>query len=324
MNGNDKVRKMRPLQEKDLVWDAMVSQVLRTGTGPTRLADWLPIETAGPVLLERRERPEHRAGGRQPRPWTWVETLVLAGYALVVAVGLSWHEPWADEAQAWLLARDSGWWPMMLHSVRYEGSPGLWHTMLWVLARLHVSFTGMHWIAGAIACAGIYLLLRHSPFPLILRILLPFGFWLAYQDAVVARSYVLFAVLAFGAAAMVRGMMDAPARAEIATWRLIALSVLLGLMANLSVHGLIASVGFAVAAMAVLRRRGWPGARARLAIPALVLCCFWAFAVVTTIPPQDVNFQAGTNVENSAESIHGRRTIELSSHTGRASLFFNT
>jgi hypothetical protein len=133
----------------------------------------------------------------EERRWTWIESAVLAGYSVVVALGIAWHEPWADEAQAWLLARDEPFWHLMLHAIRYEGTPGLWHALLWVLTRLHVSYIGMHWVAGAFAAVGVFVLLRWSPFPLVLRLLFPFGFWLAYQNAVVARGYILFAMLAF-------------------------------------------------------------------------------------------------------------------------------
>lgn len=272
-----------------------------TGAGPTRLADWLPANQPGPVLLEppaNRHKPLPQA-----RPWTWLDTLVLAAYALVLSIGIAWHEPWADESQAWLLARDNSWWQMIWHGIRYEGSPGLWHTLLWSLVRLHVGFIAMHWVSGAIALAGVVLLLRWSPFPLLLRILLPFGFWLAYQDAVVARSYVLFAVLAFSAAAILRDIAATPASETPPRSRLLSLAVILGLMGNVSVHGLVASGGFVFVALALLRRRKRARAPMPAAIPALVLSAFWIFAVATTIPPSDVNFQAGSNVEHSTERI---------------------
>ncbi|HEX4007653.1 MAG TPA: hypothetical protein VHX60_15875 [Acidobacteriaceae bacterium] len=294
-----KVRASHPVQSLDSLPAAVGGQVLGTGTGPTRLEEWLPVP--GPVLVEHPKRRGSAQPGGQARPWTWVEGVVLAGFALVVAIGLSWHEPWADEAQAWLLARDSGWWTMMAHSIRYEGSPGLWHSLLWVLAHAHVGYTGMRWIAGGIAAAGVYLLLRYSPFPLILRILLPFGFWLAYQDAVVARSYVLFGVLAFGAATLIRGMSEEPAQRRWGLGKWIGLAVVLGLMANLSVHGFVASVGFAVVAAMVARRRG--GTRAAWLAPALIVACFWAIAVMTTIPPPDLNFQAGASLNHAAEKL---------------------
>lgn len=232
-----------------------------------------------------------------------VEFAVWFAYMAVVAVGVFWHESWADEGQAWLLARNQSLGHLLFHAVRYEGSPGLWHTLLWVLARLHVSYTGMHWIAAAIATAGIYVFLRWSPFPLILRILFPLGFWLAYQDAVVARSYVLFAVLAFAAAAILRAIsLRSPAR-PLRSGTLVGLALLLGLMANVSVHGFVASIAFAVVAWVVLHRRSRVGTRVRKALPSVVLCAFWLFAVITAFPPRDVNFNAGRNLERSIDKI---------------------
>ncbi len=253
-----------------------------------------------PVLIEDLQKEERRQlRAAQLRQWS--QFLALAGYAAVVAVGIGFHEPWADEAQAWLLARDQGFWHLMLHAIRYEGSPGLWHAMLWVLAHLHVSYVGMRWISGFIALVGTYVLLRWSPFPLILKILLPFGFWFAYQDAVVARSYVVFGLLAFPAAAILRGMSRDEASAR--RVQLIWLAEFLGLMANLSVHGFVSSVGFAIVALALLRRKARAGMRISVVIPAAILCCFWLFVAVTVFPPADVNYPAGRNLEISAQKI---------------------
>jgi hypothetical protein len=261
-----------------------------------------PVPSRGPQLVESDPIDERRILRRATIQQN-VELLVWLGYMAVVAIGIAGHEPWADEAQAWLLARDQGFWHLMLHAIRYEGSLGLWHALLWGLVRLHVSYTGMHWISGAIAAAGVYVFLRWSPFPLILRILLPFGFWLAYQDAVIARSYVLFAVLAFGAAAILRTLSERDRQRPVGRMPLFGLALLLGLMANLSVHGFVASIGFAIVALALLRRRSRAGLPTHKAIPALVLCAFWIFAIVTTFPPSDGNFAAAKNFERSAEKI---------------------
>ena len=251
---------------------------------------------------------------RSARRQQGVQLAVLVGYAAVVAVAIAFHEPWADEAQAWLLARDQGFWHLLLHSIRYEGSPGLWHSFLWALARMHAGYIGMRWISGLVALAGVYVLLRWSPFPLILKVLLPFGFWLAYQDAVVARSYVLFAILAFPAAAILRSMSreEMPPRQG----RLIWLAVLLGLMANLSVHGFVASIGFAIVALALLRRRARAGKPVLKTVPATILCCFWLFVFVTVFPPSDVDFPAGRNIQMSVQKIWA----VLGSQTAKAEL----
>jgi len=82
-----------------------------------------------------------------------------------------------------------------------------------------------------------------------LRALLPFTFWLAYQNAVVARSYVLFTPFAFAAAALLRSPVRRP----------LAVAAVLGLMANISLHGFVASVGFATAVAFGARREQHPG-----------------------------------------------------------------
>lgn len=267
---------------------------------------------AGPVLLDAGEDTgQAPIPMSRPRRWGWLETAVLAGYAAVVAAGIAWHEPWADEAQAWLLGRDNSWWNLIMHRIRYEGSPGLWHTIMWLLARMHVGYAGMHWVSGLIALAGIAAFLLWAPFPPILKILFPFGFWLAYQDAVVARSYVVFAVLAFPAAALLR-------RATVTgltRGKLFGLAILLGLMANVSVHGFVASLGFALAAVALWRRQSRT-APIRIALPAALLCCFWIFVVVTVFPPSDVDFPAGRNLQLSAQKIWA----SLGSKTAKAEL----
>jgi len=46
-------------------------------------------------------------------------------YAFLVALGISRHEIWRDEAQAWLIVRDVGSLGELFHVLRYEGHPAL-------------------------------------------------------------------------------------------------------------------------------------------------------------------------------------------------------
>ena len=86
------------------------------------------------------------------------ELAALAIYSVVVSFAIHFHEPWADEAQAWEIARSL---PLagVFHVLRYEGSPGLWHLLLWCLNQLHVSYAGMHWFCGLIAIGAVAMLL---------------------------------------------------------------------------------------------------------------------------------------------------------------------
>jgi hypothetical protein len=152
-------------------------------------------------------------------------------YALLVATTIHFHEPWADEAQSWLLGRDASLadlWGRLLH---YEGTPGLWQTLLHALTRLGLSYSAYSFVSGILALTAVYLLLRYAPLPLFVRILLPFTYYLCYQYAVLARSYALVPPLLFAIAASYKQAQRNP---ELTT-------VLLALLAGVSVHGFLIS-----------------------------------------------------------------------------------
>jgi hypothetical protein len=131
----------------------------------------------------------------------WPEWAALSFYTAIVAFAIPYHEAWSSEAQAWQLGRQLGrtlsLHDLLLKYVRYEGAPCLWHVLLWVLIRAHVSYSGVHWICGAIATVATSLLVFRSPFPRYLKLTLPFTFFLLFQYAVVARSYVLVPLLLY-------------------------------------------------------------------------------------------------------------------------------
>ena len=64
-----------------------------------------------------------------PRSDNWIYAVLLIYISLVVIIALK-HEPWFDEAQAWLIARDSNLIDLFVTYLRYEGNPGLWHLLL--------------------------------------------------------------------------------------------------------------------------------------------------------------------------------------------------
>jgi hypothetical protein len=81
-------------------------------------------QTAGGVeaVISASEAPRS-AATTVNRQFTLVTT--LAAYCMVVLVGVTHHEPWADEAQAWLLSRDLGYRYLVFHQLAYEGVPPL-------------------------------------------------------------------------------------------------------------------------------------------------------------------------------------------------------
>ncbi|SRR6266702_178085 len=221
---------------------------------------------------------------------------VLAAYAALVFAGISRHEPWFDEAQSWLMARDLGPFDLLFHQIRYEGTPGLWVSLLLVASKLRLPYAALGIIGGICAIAGIFVFLRFSPFPAPIKFLLPFSFFAAYQYAVVARSYTLIPLLAFLAAHLYR-------RAEKDTYKFV---VTLALLANVSAHGIAIAVGIALAyAWGVLGADGWSAfdvsTRRRHILAVAILGVTLVAVVAMVLPPSDANFYA----------VHTKPTVAL-------------
>jgi hypothetical protein len=158
-------------------------------------------------------------------------------YTLLLGLGISHHEPWFDEAQAWLLARDSTPLDLMNRHLRYEGSPGLWHFILSLFAKSGLPYSSLSLVAAAFALTGLILFLCKAPFPLWIKGMFPFSYFVLYQYGIVARSYVLLTPLFFGLAVLYPKRRAHP----------YSYALLLGLLAHVSLHGLI--VAFSLALM---------------------------------------------------------------------------
>lgn len=154
------------------------------------------------------------------------EVIVFAVFVTVLSIGVARHEPWMDEAQAWLLAKDAGLQELFVRYLRYEGSPGLWHVLLMLPAKLGLPYFTISIISAIAASAGVWLFLRYSPFPVIVKILFPFSFFVLFQYGVVARSYCLIAPVLFLLAINYHSKIERP----------FLFVFLLCLLANISAH----------------------------------------------------------------------------------------
>jgi len=143
------------------------------------------------------------------------------------------HEPWFDEAQIWLLARDASPWTLLVKYLRYDNTPGLWHFLLVAPAKLKLPYISMNILAAAIAIAAMYVFLRYSRFPTIVKILFPFTFFVFFQYAVVARNLVLLPLLLFLIASIYKQRMN----------QVFLYLLLLCLLANVSLHGYLIAIG---------------------------------------------------------------------------------
>lgn len=213
--------------------------------------------------------------------WRIADFGVLGLWIAVVGFTLSYHEKWADEAQAWLIARDLSLKSIWFHELRYEGSPGLWHTILWIAQHVfHAKYSALGPIGMAGATAGVALLIFKAPFPRYIRWPLAFTYFMVYQYAVIARPYTLLPFLAFAAAILFKDLHH-PER----------ITVVLVLLANLSLHGTILAgcLGLAYLIDAYRSRNTLDSqVRKRYWICIGVMLATFAFIVLILKPTPDV------------------------------------
>lgn len=129
-----------------------------------------------------------------------VRRLLLSPLPLFVALGVAmlWlHEPWRDEAQPWLIARDA---PNLLAQMDSEGSPALWYLILFPFAKVGLPFASARVLHLALATTALALVVYASPFSRLEHWLLAGSYLFAYEYAVIARGYVLTILALFALA----------------------------------------------------------------------------------------------------------------------------
>lgn len=193
------------------------------------------------------------------------EYACIAAFSILSLLMLWQHEAWRDEAQGWLIARDS---PSLFSVVRQmgrEGTPGLWFYMAYALGRAGLPFRAAQLMSFLTILCVVVIVLRRAPFPPFHRIAFVFGYYVLYEYSVFARTYGLSVLFLTIAAALYRDRFSRP----------VAYSLAVLLLANTNVHGIIlASVLagaylFEAATSAEHRRAG--GVKAALAVMALGL-----------------------------------------------------
>lgn len=102
------------------------------------------------------------------------------------------HEPWFDEAQAWLIARDASFIQLVTSITHYEGHPPIWFLILMPFAKLGVPFElGLKIVNFSLVTIAMGIFIFKAPFPRIIRCTVPFTYFCFYQYGVISRPYSL-------------------------------------------------------------------------------------------------------------------------------------
>lgn len=120
----------------------------------------------------------------------YVRMAVMLLYAVLHLLMAIVHEPWFDEAEAWQIAKSASLQTLLTEVTHYEGHPPLWHLILMPFAKAGAPYElSLTLISLAFTGVAVYLILRFSPFPLWVRVTLPFTYFFFYQYSVIARVY---------------------------------------------------------------------------------------------------------------------------------------
>ena len=197
-------------------------------------------------------------------PWL----VLLITYITAIAFH---HEFSHDEAQAWNIARAANWPWGVLANARQEGHTPFWYLVLWPF-----SLTGnpewMLLVSGSLVVAVAALLLVQRPFPLIVCVLIMFGYLQAYDYATISRPYVLAYTLSAVFAVVIRRSGDQLLPLAI-TCAAMAMSSAFGIVLSVPLMGMALLESFAPGRAATTRRRV-------VAITLYVLVCLIAAAIV--------------------------------------------
>jgi hypothetical protein len=122
--------------------------------------------------------------------------LVIA-FACLSMIGVTRHEMWRDELQAWSIARDSSSVVELYRNMRVEAHPMLWHSLLFLLTRFTDNPVTMQYVHWLIAVACVFLFVRYSPFTKFQKALFCFGYYPFYEYCLISRNYSLCMLFLF-------------------------------------------------------------------------------------------------------------------------------
>ncbi len=99
------------------------------------------------------------------------------------------HEPFADEAQAYLIARDASVGEIITQISRTEGTPALWYFWLKFLIFCGLDYTKLYIASILPNLIAVYLFIQKAPFPKYIKYLFPLTYFILYQYNIVSRNY---------------------------------------------------------------------------------------------------------------------------------------
>jgi hypothetical protein len=128
----------------------------------------------------------------EKRSWERVFPYAITLLFFILSLtGILHHEMWRDEYQAWMVATDADSFSELYRNMKYEGNPMLWHVFLFLFSSVTRDPFSMQLFHILISTAFVFLINRYSPFTLVQKILVTFGYFTFFEYNLISRSYGL-------------------------------------------------------------------------------------------------------------------------------------
>ncbi len=221
-------------------------------------------------------------------------------YFLVGCFSISMHEPWRDELQAWLIARDSTSVADLFSHLKYEGQPAVWHLCLMGISRVWDNPFGMQLFHLLLATGTTFLVALCSPFSRLQKCLFAFGYFSVFEYSVISRNYAIAILIIVVFSSLCRRRFEL----------FVPIAVLLGILCHTCVQGAIVAFAFMTSLIveySVRRSRrldldGLPMRRVLIG-SSLFLVAFGAFCF-QLLPPADSGSTSGWKMDfNLARAV---------------------
>lgn len=118
------------------------------------------------------------------------QILICLAFVAVNATLLYYHEPWRDEAQSWLIARDLPFIKIPAQ-MYYEGHPCLWHLLVALPAKLGLPYLSQNILSFLIMTATVLLFVFFAPMSNLFKAVFCLSPACTYFFPVIARNYCL-------------------------------------------------------------------------------------------------------------------------------------
>ena len=207
---------------------------------------------------------------------------------LAIFVG-SKHEHWADEAQSWLIARDLNFIDI-IKTIRYEGTPPLWHLILRVFILCGGKYENLIYLTTFFSVLGIVFLFRNKNIPILVKVLLPFTFFVFFQYTIVARSYgLIFPILMYI-------LLIYPNKEK----HLVKYAIALILLMNISSHTFLIAAGlwldFLIQEISLLKNGEKIPINRKIFL--IVMALIFLIVVIMVFPPKDGAYKPGSMLDS--------------------------